>query len=782
MYASDDIILHPYAISMALAQADREEKIGGISFLHRNTIEDYGGKYAQYGFDVVGGNTFPNFGLILHKAFLETDGFDERYKFYWADVDLCQQLWSSGYTIISSPYSLVEHNNIVDKNRRENVGDRYYQDTMVYYKKWNQHALFKKKNALSRDRHILSSPDAKRVFDLLGMLATGVEFSKLPGQNQKTGSKQSKSTKNFTGVKSQLKESNFLVSALVSTYNAARFLPDLIHDLQAQTIADQLEIIIVNSGSTQNEQEIVHKFQEQYSNIVYLRTEERETVYAAWNRAVQLARGKYLTNANTDDRHAPNAYEKMVRVLESRPDVDVVYADCAITQTENTTLATGPILGRFRWPPFNRQLLFQVCFIGPQPMWRRLLHKKFGLFNSSLKSAGDYEFWLRIAEHANFHHLPEVLGLYLESATSIEHAEPKTALLEAESAREQHWDPSLGARPLPGGNFLERYSPIPASVPLDTYPLVSVIIPTYNRPSGLRDALESIARQTYPNIEVIVVNDAGRDVRKVIDRFQESHSIHYLTHKRNCGAGGARNSGLKIAKGKYITYLDDDDQYHPEHLFALVAELENNPHMVAAYSDAIQITVSKENGKTNKVDRRVVYSFDFSLERLFIHNYIPILCIMYKKSSLEKVGYFNEDMVALEDWEWMIRLAKTGNFSHIPFATAEYLVRYGEQTRNILKRETIQSLYQDIYRQHTAQTINVVREEQRRFYASVTGCDLKNDAPDLFFDHDIKFTKARKTLEILLNADDIVIALQENEPYLNSDLLNSCSDKRSYSF
>ena len=91
-----------------------------------------------------------------------------------------------------------------------------------------------------------------------------------------------------------------LVSVVVSTYNAEQLLPACLTNLLAQTIAKKIEIIVVDSGSEQNEKSVVAKFQERHPNLVYLRT-ERETLYGAWNRGLAIARGKYFCNANTDD-------------------------------------------------------------------------------------------------------------------------------------------------------------------------------------------------------------------------------------------------------------------------------------------------------------------------------------------------------------------------------------------------------------------------------------------------------------------------------------------------
>src|SRR3990167_2240646 len=93
-------------------------------------------------------------------------------------------------------------------------------------------------------------------------------------------------------------EKYYIVSAIVSVYNCERFIRGCLEDLEQQTIADKLEIVVVNSGSRQNEEPIIKEFQAKYDNIVYIKTEERETIYQAWNRGIKASSGKYITNAN----------------------------------------------------------------------------------------------------------------------------------------------------------------------------------------------------------------------------------------------------------------------------------------------------------------------------------------------------------------------------------------------------------------------------------------------------------------------------------------------------
>ena len=213
-----------------------------------------------------------------------------------------------------------------------------------------------------------------------------------------------------------------LVSAIVSTYNSAEFIRGCIEDLERQTIAEQVEIIVVDSASPADEGGVIGELQGRYSNIRYLRTEQRETVYAAWNQAIGMARGRYITNANTDDRHRRDAFELMVRVLENDPTVDLVYADVIITRTPHQTYEQHTAAGRYSWFDWDRNtLLDNGCFIGPQPMWRRSVHDQYGGFDDSYVTSGDYEFWLKISQTANFRHINQPLGLYLAHPDSIEH-------------------------------------------------------------------------------------------------------------------------------------------------------------------------------------------------------------------------------------------------------------------------------------------------------------------------------------------------------------------------
>jgi GT2 family glycosyltransferase len=226
---------------------------------------------------------------------------------------------------------------------------------------------------------------------------------------------------------------NIKVSAIVSTYKSAEFIGQCLEDLVAQTIyqKEELEIIVIDSASPENERDIVQEFQQKYPRIIYQRTTVRETLYQAWNRGIKKARGRYLTNANTDDRRCFNALEILANYLDSNPEISVVYADQLITTIKNETFANTQASRHWNWPNYSYQQMCQGCCVGSQPMWRQSLHAQYGYFQEDFRCAGDYEFWLRIASHGEQMALiPELLGLYYLNLKGLEHGSNNQALRE----------------------------------------------------------------------------------------------------------------------------------------------------------------------------------------------------------------------------------------------------------------------------------------------------------------------------------------------------------------
>lgn len=201
-------------------------------------------------------------------------------------------------------------------------------------------------------------------------------------------------------------------------------------------------------------------------------------------------------------------------------------------------------------------------------------------------------------------------------------------------------------------------------------PLVSVIIPTYNRPHLLSEALKSVLNQTFSNFEAIIINDAGEDVQELVNSFRDDRII-YLKHSKNRGLPATRNSGIRIARGKYIAYLDDDDIYYPQHLEILLLGLQNSTFKFA-YSDTDFLYKRIENGQLITYAKKPHISPPYSPEEIVIENQLCYLCVVHEKACFEAVGLFDESLNWAEDWDMWIRLSAKYPFLHIPIATTGY--------------------------------------------------------------------------------------------------------------
>ena len=211
-----------------------------------------------------------------------------------------------------------------------------------------------------------------------------------------------------------------LVSAIVSTYNGESYIASCLDDLLGQSAIGLMEIIVVDSGSDENEGEIVARYQESHPRIHYIRTETRETLYAAWNRALEVAQGRYVFNANTDDSRHPKAVERFVEAMETHPDAALAYADCHWTDQPNDVFSKDEFLRKVRYPDYHPALSLFYCYTGCLQFWRTNELRDLGGFEGRFHAAGDYEVLMRLAKaQKKVVHVPEVLSLFYQNTSGL---------------------------------------------------------------------------------------------------------------------------------------------------------------------------------------------------------------------------------------------------------------------------------------------------------------------------------------------------------------------------
>jgi glycosyltransferase involved in cell wall biosynthesis len=188
-------------------------------------------------------------------------------------------------------------------------------------------------------------------------------------------------------------------------------------------------------------------------------------------------------------------------------------------------------------------------------------------------------------------------------------------------------------------------------------PLVSVVIPVYNRAHLVGRALSSAVSQSYRNLEVIVVDDGSSDGLAAALAAFDDPRLRCLSHPLNRGAAAARNSGVAAARGEFIAFLDSDDFWFADKLAHQVAAMLGQPPEVAGHVCAYDFI------KTGYRARRLVPDWDaqsFGRSQLFGCTCGPGTTLLCRSAAFADVGPFDEELRRLEDWDWILRLVAKG--------------------------------------------------------------------------------------------------------------------------
>lgn len=232
------------------------------------------------------------------------------------------------------------------------------------------------------------------------------------------------------------------------------------------------------------------------------------------------------------------------------------------------------------------------------------------------------------------------------------------------------------------GNFdkydyeIARSGPFYVNEVYENKPLVSIIVRTCGRPAVLRETLLSLRNQTYPNIEIVVVEDGEATAKSMIESEFSDLNIKYWSSGEKVGRSKAGNKAMEMASGKYLNFLDDDDLFYSDHVEVLVHAL-NNSKCKAAYSFAFQTqqkVISKDPFVYKLYGYEKIHTQTFDRMQLCYHNYIPIQAIMFEKALFEEYGGLDESLDALEDWDLWVRYSCHTDFECVEKTTSIYRV------------------------------------------------------------------------------------------------------------
>jgi LmbE family N-acetylglucosaminyl deacetylase/glycosyltransferase involved in cell wall biosynthesis len=207
--------------------------------------------------------------------------------------------------------------------------------------------------------------------------------------------------------------------------------------------------------------------------------------------------------------------------------------------------------------------------------------------------------------------------------------------------------------------------------PEEAGPLVSVIVRTKGQAGLLANAIGSIVKQTYANIEIVVVNDGGEDVCDVVSALASNVPFTYLAHEQSLGRSATANTGLKAAKGFYVNILDDDGAFYPDHVEKLVSLLHSTGEKTV-YSKASEVpphTGADIQPNRNGSVAKSVPMLDPDL--LIFDDAIPIATVLFERDVFSRIDRFCADLDAFGDWDFLIRLSQHFGFQHLDQVTCE---------------------------------------------------------------------------------------------------------------
>lgn len=196
-------------------------------------------------------------------------------------------------------------------------------------------------------------------------------------------------------------------------------------------------------------------------------------------------------------------------------------------------------------------------------------------------------------------------------------------------------------------------------------PLVTIVTPTYDRANYLRETIESVLGQDYPNLEYIVLDNGSSDNTQEILRGY-GDAIRWEHHPKNIGLSRAINRGFELSRGQIIGFVSDDDPLLPGAISALVGEFQSHPDVVVVYPDWDVI-----DGDGRHV--RHIETFEYAyVDMVRYHHTYPGPGALFRRSVLERIGGLDESLRIVSDYDFWLRAGLLGPFRRCPRTLARY--------------------------------------------------------------------------------------------------------------
>ena len=214
-------------------------------------------------------------------------------------------------------------------------------------------------------------------------------------------------------------------------------------------------------------------------------------------------------------------------------------------------------------------------------------------------------------------------------------------------------------------------------------PLVSIVVPCYNHEKYVKETIESIANQTYTNIELIVIDDGSKDNSpKILDELSKKYNFHLIV-RENKGLSATLNEGIKLSKGKYLSVCASDDKFALNKIYEQVNFMESNTVYGICYTNVIKFY---ENGMERRIVNKKYQSGHIFNDLLCQYFSIPAGSVLYQKKVFEEVGLF-DTFLAIEDFDMFLKISKKFKIGYLNKYLFYYRSHGNNTSNNIGKME-----------------------------------------------------------------------------------------------
>lgn len=557
------------------------------------------------------------------------------------------------------------------------------------------------------------------------------------------------------------------ISIVITVYNRSHYLGTAIESVLNQTHHD-FELVIWDDASTDNSLEIAREYAKQDERIRVIAAKKNTGFPPAIKAAVEATTGDYIGWVDSDDMLASTAIEETSLILKNHHRVGLVYTDHEVMDSQGKLRGLG---SRCRIPYSKEGLLVDLMTFHFR-LIRRSVYDAVGGVDDSFDYGEDYDLCLKLSEITEVYHIARPLYYYRRHDSNVTNDDFKNiywsqkAINDALKRRGLDEDyeldthltaffsikPKLKKKTITSSKLQTNLLNTAIRKPIldeDKSPLVSIIIPCYNPGMMLERCLNSCFEQTYPNIEIIIVDNNSTD-----GSIEIAHKLAANTSYRviftNCYAQGqnhAFNHGFTFATGDYIQWLDADDELMPLKIALQVAALEQNSNFDIAYGDweycFYRCDVKKGDNPQHIIpQQKCEYRFGFTsrqyedyLLQTLSHNWQPPLSYLLRRANaikLQELLAWNPNTFLATDREYYTIAAIIGmRFLYVKNALVRYNFWSPNQNSRKVSDQRRSECYKKMYQrfQEVASTQPLERITKQHWSLLKQNWDLWKLAP-----------------------------------------------------